>query len=392
VTFDFDKIIERRNTYSSKYNMAAYKKPADVLPLWVADMDFMAPPCVLDALAEQGRHGVFGYFNTGEPYFKVLQNWFSGHFEWNVSPDWLVKTPGIVNAIYVALMALTEPGDAVIIQQPVYYPFTLSVQDTGRKLVVNQLVNENNYYRIDFDDFEKKIIANNVKAFILCHPHNPVGRVWTREELVQLGNICLRHGVIVISDEIHQDFIYEGHKHLVFAGLGAEYCDITVTCTAPTKTFNLAGLPVANIFISNAKIREKFLRTYNRFGVTQLCVMGIVACQAAYAGGAPWLRELLGYLSGNMSLIGEFLDDRLPEIKFVKPEGTYLAWLDFRALGLGERELGEWVTNKARLWLHNGTIFGESGAGFMRLNAACPRSVLLEALERLERAMRARTG
>ena len=389
MSFDFDRIIERRGTYSMKYGMVERGKPDDILPLWVADMDFQAPPCVLDALEEQCRHGIFGYSDTGREYFNVLHDWFFKRYDWDIDEDWLVKTPGVVNAIYVALMALTEPGDSVIIQQPVYHPFASTVKDAGRRLVVNELINEDGRYRIDFDDFEKKIVSNNVKAFILCNPHNPVGRVWTRSELTNLGDICLRSGVAVISDEIHQDFVYSGHKHLVFAALKPEYADMTITCTAPSKTFNLASLMLANTFIPNASLRERYEREYDRFGVSLLGIMGFVACKAAYEGGERWLAELLSYLSGNMALIGEFLDEKLPDIRLVRPEGTYLAWLDFRALGLDADELDEFVTHKARLWLNNGAMFGAGGAGYMRLNAACPRSVLHEALERLERARRA---
>jgi len=385
MTFDFDKTIERRGSHSMKYDMAGRGKPEDVIPLWVADMDFTAPTCVLEAIAEQSRHGIFGYFDTGDRYIKALQNWFSQNHDWEPDKSWLCKTSGVVNAIHVAIMAFTQLGESVIIQQPVYYPFSSAVQLTGRQLEVNQLIYENDRYRIDFDDFEKKIVENNVKAFILCNPHNPVGRVWTHGELVQMGDICLRHGVVVISDEIHQDFVYDEHKHLMFAGLGSQYRDITVTCTSPTKAFNLPGLPIANIFIADTKMRESFLREYARFGVTQLGIMGVVACQAAYEDGRPWLRELQSYLAGNMALIGKFLEDKLPQIKLIKPEGTYLAWIDFSALGISDNELDALITNKAKLWLQRGLVFGAGGEGFMRLNAACPRSTIRKALEQLER-------
>jgi len=388
MTYNFDKIIDRRNTYSMKYDPASRGKPDDVIPLWVADMDFTAPPCVLDAIAEQTRHGIFGYFNTADDYSRMLQNWFSRRHNWHIEPKWLVKTPGVVSAIHVALLTFTEPGDSVIIQQPVYYPFMSAVSSTGRQLVVNQLIQKNGYYEIDFDDFEQKIKTGSVKAFVLCNPHNPVGRVFTREELMRLGDICIRHNVIVIADEIHQDFIYEGHEHLVFAGLDSRLGDITVTCTAPTKTFNLAALPVANIFVENERLRKLFMQKNAMFGVTQIGVMEIVACVAAYEHGETWLSELLRYLSENMKLIDEFLKSNLPEIKFTKPEGTYLAWLDFRALGLSDSALDDMVTHEAKLWLHRGSTFGASGDGFMRLNAACPRSVLQKALEQLEEAVR----
>ena len=388
MTYDFNKIIERRNTYSMKYDPASRGKPEDVIPLWVADMDFPSPPPVLDAIKEQANHGIFGYLDTGDDYFKTLQNWFSRRHDWVVEQDWLVKTPGVVSAIHIAILALTELGDSVLIQQPVYYPFMSAVSLTGRQLVVNELVYDDHRYHIDFDDFEKKITKHNVKAFILCNPHNPVGRVFTNQELTQLGDICFRYGVVVIADEIHQDFVYAGHKHLVFAGLKSQFCDITVTCTAPTKTFNLAGLPVANIFISNKRLRERFMREYTKLGVSQIGVMEIAACRAAYEYGDEWLDRLLEYLWGNMVLIEEFLEARLSEIKLIRPEGSYLAWLDFSALGLSDSALDNFITHKARLWLHRGTTFGMGGEGFMRLNAACPRPLLCQTLERLEKAIR----
>ena len=385
--YDFNQIVERRDTFSMKYDRAAYGKAGDVLPLWVADMDFITPPCVKEALLRQSRHGIFGYSESGEPYFSALQNWFERRHNWHIEKEWLIKTPGIVNAIHIALLTMAEPQDGVLIQQPVYHPFAGAVQKTGRKLVVNELIFEDGRYRIDFDDFEQKVSRQGVKIFILCNPHNPVGRVWTREELTKMGDICVEHGVLVIADEIHQDFVYAGHKHLVFAALDHRYEDITITCTAPSKTFNLAGLPLSNIFIANDAVREMFMRAYERLGLGHVGVMGIAACQAAYESGDEWLEQLLGYLAGNMSFMDEFLRERLPAVKLIIPEGTYLAWLDFRSLGLNTDELDALITDKARLWLSRGEIFGTGGAGFQRLNAACPRSLLRQAMNRLESAV-----
>jgi cystathionine beta-lyase len=265
----------------------------------------------------------------------------------------------------------------------VYYPFNSAVRQTGRQLLVNELVYNEGKYGIDFEDFENKI--KQAKLFILCNPHNPVGRVWTRDELVRMGEICLRHGVTVIADEIHQDFIFPDHRHLVFAALDERFPDITVTCTAPSKTFNLAGLLHANIFISNKTLRDQFRQEYASCGLSQPGVMGLAACQAAYTDGEEWLDQLIVYLAGNMSLIRNFLQTNLPKIKLVEPEGTYLAWLDFSALGLSPSELDNVITNKAKLWLNNGPIFGKGGEGFQRLNAACPRSILQDALNRLKK-------
>lgn len=386
--YDFDTIIDRKNTDSLKYDFAAKRGlPEGVLPLWVADMDFRTPPCVIEALVEKSRHGIFGYSDTREDYDEVLHNWFLKQFGWNVQPDWLVKTPGVVFAINIAIRALTDEGDAVLIQQPVYYPFAASIRANRRKLVVNQLVYSEGKYSIDFEDFEEKIIQNRVKLFILCSPHNPVGRVWTREELVRLGDICLKHNVLVVADEIHEDFTYPGHRHLVFADVKPEFSEMAITCTAPTKTFNLAGLQISNIFIPNPEIRQRFKKEITRSGYGDPNIMGIVACRAAYKGGSEWLAELKAYLLGNLNDLRDFLTQRLPQIKLVEPEGTYLVWLDCSGLGLDDKELEDFIINKAGLWLDSGTMFGAGGEGFQRINIACPRAILEKALTQLEGAV-----
>jgi cystathionine beta-lyase len=388
--FTFDSIIPREGTGSIKYDRAAYKKPPDVLPLWVADMDFPAPDCVLEALREQVNHGIFGYSDTGLSYFETLYKWFYEKFDWNIKYDWLVKTPGVVNAIYIAVRAFSEKGDAVLIQQPVYYPFMRAVEQNERVLIVNELIHETNNekgrYGIDFDDFEACIRRHHPKLFILCSPHNPVGRVWTRAELLRMAEICLKHNVLILSDEIHEDFVFEGHKHFVFANLDPAVQRITVTCTAPSKTFNLAGLQISNIFIADDTLRARFQAEYARGGLAQVSIMGAVACQAAYRNGDPWLQALLAYLDGNFETLAHGLNP-LPGVGFHKPEGTYLAWLDFRGLGLKAQELDDFVTHRVGLWLNNGLSFGASGEGFMRLNAACPRSRLQDAINRLAAAL-----
>jgi len=372
-------VIDRRNTYSIKYDPVSRGKPSDVQPMWVADMDFKTPPCVMDALVAHAKHGIYGYSEPDADFFSVVQRWFRERFDWNVEREWLIATPGVVSALYIAIRALTEEGEGVLIQQPVYYPFESSVKQTGRKLLVNELVYRDGFYSIDFQDFENKI--KEAKLFILCNPHNPVGRVWKEDELTRMGEICLRHNVIVISDEIHQDFIYPGHRHIVFTKLDPRFADITLTCTSPSKTFNLAGLLYANIFISNERLLNKFKLEYARCGLSQPSLMGLVSCKAAYESGAEWVDELNSYLFGNMSLIKEFLRERIPKIKLVEPEGTYLAWLDFLAFNLSSQELNELITHKAKLWLNDGPSFGLGGKGFQRINVACPRSVLRNALE-----------
>ena len=386
-TFDFDQIIDRSNTYSVKHDPTAAGRDPDTIPLWVADMDFQSPPCVLEALTKQVNHGIFGYSNTDAAYISSLQSWFSRRFDWSFEPSWLVKTPGIVIAIHMALSSLTQPGDTVLIQEPVYYPFRKAIELTGRTTVVNELCYQNGTYDIDFADFEAKIRENNVKLFILCNPHNPIGRVWSREELVRMGDICLRHGVLVIADEIHQDFIYRSHKHEVFVALNPAYQDITVTCTAPSKTFNLAGLQLSNLFIPNPDLRKAFKTEYRRCGMSEPTLMGIAACKAAYDGGEVWLEQLLDYLTGNLDFLRSYLQENLPAVRLVEPQGTYLVWLDFSALGMDDATLDDLISNKAKLWLDEGIMFGASGSGFQRVNIACPRSVLEQALLRLDAAL-----
>jgi len=381
--YDFDSVIDRSNSYSIKYDPVSRGKPADVLPLWVADMDFASPPCVQEALVRRAQHGIFGYSEPDAAYFDVMRNWFEGRFNWIPRRDWLTITPGVVNALYIAIRALTEPGDGVVIQQPVYHPFESCVRQTGRQLLVNELVFSDGCYSIDFQDFEEKI--KQAKLFIMCNPHNPVGRVWKNDELTRMGEICLRHGVLVIADEIHEDFVFQGHRHLVFAALNQDFANITVTCTSPSKTFNLAGLLHANIFISNKELRDKFKEKYEKSGLSQPGVMGLVACKAAYEGGAHWLEQLLEYITHSILFLKIFLSDHIPKIKLIEPEGTYLAWLNCNELGISAQELDEAITQKGKLWLNAGYTFGKGGKGFERMNVACPRSVLQNALERLKK-------
>ncbi len=386
----FDTVIDRKGTNSVKYDFAKERgKKEDALPLWVADMDFQAPEAVSQALAAAVQHGVFGYSNTKEEYFNAVHQWYLQRFGWDTQRNWLVKTPGVVYAISTAIRALTQKGDAVLIQRPVYYPFSESILKNERVLINSPLVYSDGKYSMDFKDFEEKIVQNHVKLFILCSPHNPVGRVWTKDELIRVGDICLKHGVLVVSDEIHADFVYPGNKHLVFAGLKPEFAQFTITCTAPSKTFNLAGLQTSNIFITNEKIRRLFQAEIRRSGYDEPNAMGIIACQAAYEHGGEWLDELKAYLLGNVEYLRGFLQSRVPQVKLVEPQGTYLVWLDFRALGLSDRELDELVSDRAGLWLDDGTMFGPEGTGFQRVNIACPRSTLEQALERLEAAVKA---
>ena len=386
--YDFDKVVNRQGTNSLKYDFAAERGyPADVLPLWVADMDFPTAQPVLDALHEAVSHGIFGYSEVKDGYYQAVSEWFQKHFGWETNPEWLVKTPGVVFALAMAVRALTEPGDSVMIQTPVYYPFYSVIRDNDRKLVENELLYKDGRYEIDFADFEAKIRDYHVKLFILCSPHNPVGRVWTKAELQKIGALCKKYGVIVASDEIHCDFTLPGHLHTVFTVGCPELAEQTIICTAPSKTFNLAGLQVSNIWIENEDIRRKFLKEIDRSGYSQLNSLGLVAAQAAYENGEEWLLQCKRYLQGNLDFLRTFLKDKLPEIKLVEPDGTYFAWLDCSELGLNHKELKNLIVNKAKLWLDDGYIFGKKSSPFQRVVLACSQKTLAQALEKLEAAV-----
>lgn len=385
---DFDKIIDRRNTRCLKYDFTKRRgMPEDVLPLWVADMDFETSSYIEDALIERAKHGIFGYSEVQTPYFEIVRGWMKTHHNWDVQENWLVKTPGVVFALAIAVKAYTKPNDGVMIQQPVYYPFSEVIKDNGRKVVSNDLyLGDDNRYHIDFEDFEQKIIDNKIKLFILCSPHNPVGRVWTAEELIHLGDICVKHCVTVVSDEIHQDFVFHG-RHNVFAGLKKEFENISITCTSPSKTFNLAGLMMSNIFIPNRELWKKFRRELDAAGTSQLGVMGLVACEAAYSKGEEWYRAMLSYVMENIEFVKNYVSQNLSNVIMINTEGTYLVWLDFRKTDLNADELEDRIVHKAKLWLDSGKIFGRCGEGFQRINFACPRSILKEALDRIKAAL-----
>ena len=388
---NFDEVIDRRNTDCLKFDFAERRgKPADVLPLWVADMDFKTSSLVLDALTERVQHGIFGYTESRESYFEAVSKWMEAHHDWKVERSWLTKTPGVVFALAMAVKAYTAPGDAVLIQSPVYYPFSEVISDNGRRVVSSTLVlSDDNRYHMDVADFEEKLKAENVKLFFLCNPHNPVGRVWTKEELTAIGDLCVQYNVTVVSDEIHGDFIFKG-EHQVFAAIKKEYEDITITCTAPSKTFNLASMMMSNIFIANPELRAKFRKQLDAAGTSQLGVMGLVACETAYNKGEEWYEAMLSYVKANAEFTRQYVEEQLPGVKMIDLEGTYLVWLDFRKTGLSVDELEDLMINKAKLWLDSGKIFGDSGRGFQRINIACPRATLTEALERIRDAMKSR--
>ena len=386
--YDFDKIIDRHGTNCLKFDFAKERgKNGDELSLWVADMEFEVAKPITDALQAQVNHGIYGYSEVKSDYFEIVKNWFKENFDWEIKKGSLVKTPGVVYAIAMAVKAFTKEGEAVIIQQPVYYPFSEMIIANNRKLVNSPLVLKDGRYEIDFEDFEKKIVENNVKLFILCSPHNPVGRVWSVEELKRIGDICIKHDVVIFSDEIHADFVYEPNKHHVFASLGESYAANSVIATAPSKSFNIAGLQVSNIFIENKKLRDAFRNEIVKSGYSQLNTMGLAAARAAYESGKEWLDEVRAYIRDNLIFFRDYLKENIGELSLIEPEGTYLVWVDFRKLGLSEKQREDLIVNKAKLWIDSGAMFGVDGEGFERFNIACPRSYLKKALDSLKNAV-----
>ena len=384
---DFNQIIDRHNTNSLKYDFALQRgKSADVLPMWVADMDFQAPTAVCSRLEELSRFGIFGYSDNQTSYFYAVLNWYQKHFNWTAKKEWILRTPGVVFAIAAAIRGLTEEGDAVLIQEPVYYPFSSIITQNKRKKVINPLVNKNGHYEMNLDDMEQKIIDNHVKLFLLCSPHNPVGRVWTIEELEAVGNLCQKHGVIIVSDEIHSDFTFEGHTHHIFASVSDAFAQNSVICTSPSKTFNIAGLQISNIFVPNPDLRKKVKDAIAATGYCESNYFALAACETAYREGETWLNELRKYLTDNLHYVYAYLMRYLPEIKLVEPEGTYLLWLNCRNLKMTEKERIDAIENKGKLWLDTGSMFGEAGTGYERINIACPRATLEECLNRLRKA------
>lgn len=386
---NFDAVIDRKNTNSLKYDFAAENNlPEDLLSMWIADMDFKAPACVREQLQNSIEHGIFGYSDTKDDYFEIVSAWFEKHFSWKPEKQWLIKTPGVVYALAMAVRTLTNKGDSVIIQPPVYYPFYNVVNNNERKLIESPLVYKDGEYTIDFEDFENKVKENDVKLFILCSPHNPICRVWTKDELQKLGAICKKYAVYVISDEIHCDFTWEGHEHTVFAKACPELIDRLIVCTAASKTFNVAGLQVSNIWIPSKDIRALYEKEMAATGVTLVNQLGIVATMAAYKGGEEWSKECKNYIRGNLDYIRSFLKENLPELRLVEPQGTYFAWIDFTGLGLSDEELQDLIVNKAKLWLDAGKIFGNMASQFQRFVLACPKENIVKAMNQLKVAIK----
>lgn len=383
----FDRVVDRTGSESMKWVYPRkVLKVADAIPMWVADMDFEAPPAVVEALRRRAGHGVFGYPLVPPSFWQAAIGWLSRRHGWDVRKDWMALTPGIVPALNYCVRAFSRPGDGVIIQTPVYHPFYYAIENNGRKVVRNPLLFDGRRYAMDLEDLERRIDAPG-RILILCSPHNPVGRVWTRGELVRLGRIAVERDLVVLSDEIHHDLVFKGARHVPFASISPELAARTVTFIAPSKTFNIPGLSTAAVVASNPDLLKGFEDEKERAGIELGQVFGIVGFEAAYAHGGDWLDELLPYLEGNVDLIESFLAGRLPAVRLVRPEGTYLALLDCRGLGLEPAALVDFFLKKAGVYFSDGAMFGPELAGFVRINFACPRSVLLEALERVARAV-----
>ncbi|MDD4569068.1 MAG: pyridoxal phosphate-dependent aminotransferase [Tepidanaerobacteraceae bacterium] len=386
--YDFDKVIDRSNNYSSKWDeLGKMYGRDDLLPLWVADMDFMSPKPVIEAIEARAKQGIYGYTSRPESYFESVARWMKKRHDWDVKTDWMIFSPGVVPALSFIVNAFTHPGDKVLVQSPVYYPFFKVIEDNGRRVVNNPLLFKDGRYTMDFDDLEEKVKDPQVKLLFLCSPHNPVGRVWTEEELNKLGRICIDNNILIISDEIHQDILYPGVKHTPFASISKEFALNSITCTAPSKTFNLAGLQTSTIVIPNKIYYDIYKNFMTRIHLLRNNAFGLVALEAAYTYGEEWLDQFLEYLDGNLKTLSEGIEKDIPQIKITKPEGTYLVWMDCRELGLDTKGLNDFMINKARLALDDGYWFGTGGEGFQRINLACPRAYVNEALTRLKKAV-----
>ncbi len=385
--YDFDQIIKRKNSVKwDGMDLRYAAHPEEILPLWIADMDFRAAEPIIEALQQRVDEGIFGYEYRPESYFQSVTSWFEKRHHWKVQEDWLLHSPGVVTSLSVIIKEFTNPGDKIVIQTPVYFPFFKIIRQNDRTLVPNPLAIRDGRYVMDFENLEK-IIDQDVKMLILCSPHNPVSRVWEKDELLRLGEICFKNGIRVLSDEIHADIVFKNHTHIPFASLGKEFLENTITLISPTKTFNLAGLHTSCVIAPNGEDREKFSRAMDVLDLKSGNCFGQAATEAAFRYGEEWLEQLLVYLEDNAGYTLDFIDRRIPRVKAYKPEGTYLLWMDFRQLGLDRKELRDVLLNKAKVALHYGEWFGTEGEGFVRLNFACPKQILIRALEGIEKAV-----
>ncbi|MFC4599609.1 MalY/PatB family protein [Cohnella hongkongensis] len=388
--YDFDRRIDRTGTACYKWDQSEklFGRP-DILPLWVADMDFEAPKEVVDAIKRRAEHGIYGYTVRTQAYYDAIVGWLSRRHGWSVDQEWLSSSPGVVPALSVAVQTFTEPGDGILLQSPVYYPFYDVIRMNGRKVVDNPLVLRDGRYEMDFELLEKQA-ADGAKMLLLCSPHNPGGRVWTREELEKVAEICTKHGVFVVADEIHHDLVFSGHRHVPYASLSEASAQGSITCIAPSKTFNLAGLQAAAVVIPSADTRRQYNAAIKTLSIHMESYFGLTGTEASYAHGDEWLDQLLVYLEGNRDAMLAYVKEHLPQVKAIKPEGTYMVWMDCTALSNKPEELKRLMFNEAGVAFSEGSVFGEQGAGYLRVNLACPRALLLEALEKFAAAVRGR--
>lgn len=384
--YDFDKTIDRRATNSYKWDSA----PEGALPMWVADMDFRTAPAIIDALQKRVAHGIFGYTRVPDAYYDAVTSWFSRRHGWDIDREWIIYTSGVVPAVSAVIKALTVPGDKVIVQTPVYNCFFSSIRNNGCEIVSNPLRRTADTYEMDFDALERCAADPRAKVMLLCNPHNPAGRVWTPDELTRLGNICLRNGVTVVADEIHCELVYQGFKYTPFASLSDAFLHRSVTCVSPSKAFNIAGLQIANIVAFDNDLRSRIDKAININEVCDVNPFGVAATIAAYNEGEEWLNQLVDYLHGNYEAMAEFCRRELPEFPITRLEGTYLVWMDCSSLGMSSDALEHALLDDARLWLNAGTMYGAEGEGYMRWNIACPRSVMLDGLNRFLNFVRSR--
>lgn len=384
----FDTVYERKNTRSVKWDMVeSLFKADDVLPMWVADMDFKAPDAVNEALIERAKHGIYGYTFIDDDVKNAIKNWIKRRHHWEISTDWLNFSPGVVTSLHIAIKIFTEPQDKILVQTPVYNPFYTAIENNNRMIVRNPLIREGDKYKIDFADFEEKIKQEDVKAFILCSPHNPVGRVWTREELEEMARICLKYDVLIISDDIHCDLIFPGQTHIPIASLSEEISKQTITCMSPTKTFNLAGLQASYIITQDEEKHKKISNYLEQNSLKMLNTMGVTALEAAYNHGDEWLDELMLVIQDHKHYVKERFESEAPELKLIDSEGTYLLWVDCSGLGLSNDELISFMVEKAKVGLNAGSNYGTEGEQFMRINIACPRATLEDGINRIVQAV-----
>ncbi|WP_421920533.1 MalY/PatB family protein [Marinifilum sp.] len=381
--YNFDKVIDRKNTNSVKYDqLKEYFGKDELLPFWVADTDFCVPKCISDAVIERANHAIYGYSFRGKSCILSIKNWLSRRHNWEVKEEWISSSPGVVTALSLLLMSLTEKGDKIAVQPPVYHPFFQVINDTERSLVRNPLIRIQDSYKMDFKHLEQ-LAKEGLKAIIISNPHNPVGRVWTKDELIELGEIAKKYDLLIISDEIHQDLIYKDHKHIALASLSEDLAQRSITCIAPSKTFNVAGLASSVIIIPNQELKKTYEKLLCAMHLNSGNLFGHIAMQAGYEHGADWLSQLMDYLQSNVDYVRDFFESNIPEIKLVEPEATYLLWLDCRELKISSEKLNQILVDQAGLALNKGTTFGEEGDGYMRLNIGCTKSMLTKGLKML---------